>query len=178
MFDQSVMAEGLGQAAQEERRASMRGPSPDGLGGSPDGLGAYVRPEPGDANYPYPQPTASSPYPPPLERGPEYGPMAGEIDFIEPDDTSTGAATRSAGFTLLFVAMLTGVGYAIKGGLGAASGLLLGAGIANGYRAQKWWDSGEPSEKHEAIVSAVFAAGELAAGGYVAYKAYQSGERR
>jgi hypothetical protein len=95
---------------------------------------------------------------------------------LEPDSTSSGAATRSAGFTLLFVALSTGVGYALKGGLGAAAGLLLSGGLANAYRAQKWFDSADPSEKHEAMVSSIFAAGELGAGAYVAYKAHQVGE--
>lgn len=164
MFDNSVVEEGLGQASVAEHRASLRG-------GSPDGLGAYATP---DYGFQRPQP------PPTPQPRPVYEPEAvgGEIDWIEPDDTSSGAATKSAGFTLLFVALFTGVGYAIKGGLGAASGLLIGAGIANGYRAQKWWDSGEPSEKHEAIVSAVFGVGEVAAGAYVGYKAFKSTENK
>ena len=103
--------------------------------------------------------------------------MAGELEFIEPDDTSSGAAARSAGFTLVFVALATGIGYAVRGGLGAATGLLLSGGVANSYRAQKWWGSPEPSEKHEAIVSAVFAAGELISGAYVGYKAFQQLKR-
>lgn len=163
MFDAAVVEEGLGQAATREHRRPA-------MAGTPDGLGAYVR---------APQQVA-----PPSEQYNQYqeeaeaGQLAGEIDFIEPDDTSTGSATKSAGFTLLFVALSTGLGYAIRGGFGAAAGLLLSAGVANGYRAQKWWSSPEPSEKHEAIVSSVFAAGELFAGIYVGYKAFQLGERR
>jgi hypothetical protein len=177
MFDHAVVEEGLGQAVKSERRYGIRG-TPDGLGASPDGLGAYIRPEMDDPNYPYPEPTASSPNPPPVAYGPEYDSVNGRVEFLEPDDTSAGAATRSAGFTLLFVALSTGVGYALKGGLGASAGLLLSAGLSNGYRAQKWWDTSDPSEKHEAIVSSVFAVGEVFAGGYVAYKAYQLGDRR
>lgn len=164
MFDNSVVEEGLGQASVAERRVSLRG-------GSPDGLGAYATPDYGF------QQSVQPPPPRPVYE-PEQEAVGGEIDWIEPDDTSSGAATKSAGFTLLFVAVMTGVGYAIKGGLGAASGLLLGAGIANGYRAQKWWDSGEPSEKHEAIVSAVFGVGEVAAGAYVGYKAFKAVEKK
>ncbi len=162
MFDAAVVEEGLGQAATREYRRPVSG--------SPDGLGAYVRAEPRQQ--------------PPSEQYNQYqeqdeaDQLAGEIDFIEPEDTSSGAATKSAGFTLLFVALSTGIGYAVKGGLGAAAGLLLSAGVANGYRAQKWWSSPEPSEKHESIVSAVFAAGEVFAGIYVGYKAFQMGERR
>jgi hypothetical protein len=102
--------------------------------------------------------------------------MHGEIDFLEPDSTSGGAATRSAGFTLLFVALATGIGYAWKGGLGAATGLLLAGGLSNLYRAQKWFEASDPSEKHEAIVSTVFAAGELGAGAYVGYQAHKLGK--
>lgn len=166
MFDTAVMNEGLGQAEAAMRRESGQGRA--------DGLGAYVVPEPGDAGYPNPMPTESSPYPPPVE----YGPVAGEVDFIEPDSTSSGAAARSAGLTLLFVALSTGVGYALRGGLGASAGLLLSAGIANGYRAQKWFDSPEPSEKHEAVVSTIFAVGEVGVGAYVAYKANEESKKK
>lgn len=172
MFDAAVVQEGLGQAQAQE-----------GFGASPDGLGAYVETMPGDANYPYPNPTESSPNPPPA--GMSYHassahqpmPMHGEIEFLEPESTSGGAATRSAGFTLLFVAIGTGIGYAWKGGLGAAAGLLLCGGAANAYRAQKWFEASDPSEKHEAIVSTVFAIGEVGAGAYVAYRAHKAGEK-
>lgn len=173
MFDVSVMKEGLGQAEAAHRRSAVHGPSPDGLG-------AYVEPAPEDANYPFPDPTDSSPNPPPISESyharAAYQPMHGEIDFLEPDNTSAGAATRSAGFTLLLVALTTGIGYAWKGGLGAATGLLVSAGAANIYRAQKWFEASDPSEKHEAIVSSVFAVGELGAGAYVGYQAYKLGE--
>lgn len=173
MFDGQVMNEGLGRAEEAMHRERGVGRRADGLGN--DGLGAYVVPEQGDAGYPYPQPTESSPYPPPVAG---YGPMAGEVDFIEPDSTSPGAAMRSAGFTLLFVALSTGVGYALRGGMGAAAGLLLSGGVANGYRAQKWFDSADPSEKHEAIVSTIFAVGEVGVGAYVAYRASQEPKRK
>lgn len=172
MFDNAVVSEGLGQAAVAENRAQVRGTSPDGLG-------AYVQAEPGDPGYPYPRPTASSPNPPPVRYAQPQEQLEGaQWDFLEPDTTSGGAAARSAGFTLLFVAVLTGVGYALKGGLGASAGLLLGAGAANAYRAQKWWDTADASEKHEAMVSTVFAVAEIGAGGYVAYKAFQSEGRK
>jgi len=105
-------------------------------------------------------------------------PMAGEIEFLEPEDTSDGAAMRSGGFTLLFVAVSTGIGYAWKGGFGAISGLLLSAGAANGYRAQKWFGSEDPSEKHESLVSSVFAAGEIFGGLFVGYQAMKQSEKR
>lgn len=170
MFDPNVVNEGVGQAAVAEHRASLQG--------SPDGLGAYVQPEPGDQygqGPMYPQ-ARQQQYMQPAHHPQQQ--MAGEIDFIEPDSTSDGAAVRSAGFTLLFVALGAGVGYALKGGLGACAGLLLCGGAANAYRAQKWFDSGEPSEKHEALVSTVFAVAEIGAGGYVAWKAIQANEKK
>ncbi len=51
--------------------------------------------------------------------------------------------------------------------------MISGAGF-NIYRAQKWWGSADPSEKHEAVVSALFGVVGLAAGGYTAFKAYES----
>ena len=179
MFDAGVMSEGVGRAETVSRREAMKN---QGFGASPDGLGAYVEPSPEDGNYPWANPTESSPNPPPVSQSyharaaHQPMPMHGEIDFLEPDNTSGGAATRSAGFTLLFVALSTGIGYAWKGGLGAATGLLLSGGLANLYRAQKWFESGDPSEKHEAVVSSVFAVGELGASAYVGYKAFQLGE--
>lgn len=151
---------------------------PSGTGGSPDGLGFA----PEDMANPDVGPTSD--FNAPVEGGNafepgysgdsfNYGATAGEFDFIEPEDTTPEAATRSAGFTLLFVALSTGVGYAAKGGMGAATGLLASGALANGYRAQKWWGSGVPTQKHEAIVSGVFAAGGLAAAGYIGYKAMQ-----
>ncbi len=97
-------------------------------------------------------------------------------DAMEPTDTSEPAAVRSAGFTALLIAACTGVGVAVGGPWGAAAGLLAAGALANGYRAQKWWDSAVPSEKHEAVVSGIFAAGTLGMGAYAAYKAYQEKE--
>jgi hypothetical protein len=150
----------------------------DGIGASPDGLGASPTPEEMANPSAGPQtdfniPRGGNAYEPGFQGPYPYGATAGEIDFFEPQDTSPEAASRSAGFTVLFVAVATGIGYAVKGGMGAATGMLLAGAAANGYRAQKWWGSPEPSQKHEAIVSGVFAAGGLAAGGYVGYKAMQ-----
>lgn len=159
MFDPQVAMEGMGR---------------DSVGdSSPDGLGAYAVPPSGS----YPQPTESSPNPP-MYYGPQ-GPqqMQGEVEFIEPEDTSDGAAMKSAGFTLLFVALSTGIGYAWKGGHGAISGLLLSAGTANAYRSQKWFSSEDPGEKHEAIVSGLFAAGEIFGGLFVGYHAMKRSDR-
>jgi hypothetical protein len=94
-------------------------------------------------------------------------------EAMEPHDVSSGAAVRSAGFTALLVAASVGLGVAAGGPWGAGAGLLLAGAVANGYRAQKWWDSAEASEKHEAVVSGVFAAGATGMGVYMAYKAYQ-----
>lgn len=104
-------------------------------------------------------------------------PLAGKIDFIEPEDTSPQAAVRSAGFTALTVAVAFGTGLALGGPWGGLSGILLSGSAFNGYRAQKWWGSADPSEKHEAVVSALFAAVGVASGGYTAYKAFQAKDR-
>lgn len=168
-------------------RASQAGGYSDGLGGSPDGLGAYAQtPEEmadpdigpanrdfGHANRDFNIPSGGNAYEPGEVAPYPYGATAGTIDMIEPEDTSPEAASRSAGFTVLLVALSTGIGYAAKGGLGAATGLLLSGALANGYRAQKWWNSEDPSEKHEAIVSGIFAAGGVVAGGYIGYRAMQ-----
>ena len=58
-------------------------------------------------------------------------------------------------------------------GPGVAGATLVGAS-ANLYRAQKMWGSDDPSEKHEAVVSAVFGALELAVAAYTGYKAFES----
>jgi len=173
MFDSGAANEGLGRSEQAfEEQAT---------GNSPDGLGAYVRPEAGD-NFSPQQPFQQQFQQQPVMQmpSPQYYPqqMAGELAFLEPEDTSDGAAMRSGGFTLLFVAVSTGIGYAWKGGFGAISGLLLSAGAANGYRAQKWFGSEDPSEKHEALVSSVFAAGEILGGLFVGYQAIQQSQKR
>jgi len=134
------------------------------MSGSPDGLGEYgPPPTPGETGLtPYPD----APFP--------QGDMAGTWAAIEPTDTSPASAMRSAGFTALFVTLAVGAGIALGGPWGAGSGLLLSGAAANVYRAQKWWGSSDPSEKQEAIVSAVFATFGIGLGGYMAYKAYEA----
>jgi len=79
-----------------------------------------------------------------------------------------------AGLTALVAAVAFGGGLALGGAWGSVSGIMLSGSAFNVYRAQKWWGSPDASEKHEAVVSAMFGAIGLAAGGYTAYKAYQS----
>lgn len=93
---------------------------------------------------------------------------------IEPKDTSSGAAVQSAGFTALLSAVSIGIGVATGGVLGAGAGLMLAGALANGYRAQKWINEQDAERRHEAVVSATFAIGELALGGYLAYRAYKA----
>lgn len=93
---------------------------------------------------------------------------------VEPKDTSSAAAVRSAGFTALLSAVSIGVGVAMAGPVGGAAGLMLAGALANGYRAQKWMNEQDPGRRHEAVVSATFAVGELALGSYLAYKAYKT----
>jgi len=127
--------------------------SPDGIGASPDGLGAHARP------------TGVGAY---------AVPMSGEVEWLEPHDTSPQAAVRTAGITALGAAIFFGGGLALGGPWGGVSGILLSGAGFNIYRAQKWWGSADPSEKHEAVVSALFGAVGIAAGGYTAYKAYDA----
>jgi hypothetical protein len=171
-----------GQAGYEDPTPALpggqaTGASPDGISG--DGMGNVQIPL---GNDPAPmQAAAGPPVPPgaaiiPTGRGGAMAPagMQGQTwDAMEPTDVSPAAAVRSAGFTALIVAASMGVGYAAGGPWGAGAGLLLAGAAANGYRAQKWWDSAEPSEKHEAVVSGVFSAGAVGMGVYMAYKAYQ-----
>jgi hypothetical protein len=100
--------------------------------------------------------------------------LQGPVDWVEPDDVSEQAALRSAGITALAVTLGGGVGLALGGGYGLVSGAMVVAGAANAYRAQKWWSSDDPSEKHEAVVSAMMAVVNLGLFGYTAYKAYTS----
>lgn len=139
-------------------------PALEGTSGSPDGLGAYAQPLP-DAPRGQRHMTMQP-------MGSNVQGMDGAWDFIEPDDVSATSAMRSAGFTALFATVALGAGIAIGGPWGAGAGVLLAGATVNGYRAQKWWGSPDPSEKHEAVVSAVFAAFGVGLGGYMAYKAY------
>lgn len=123
---------------------------------SPDGLGAILV-EPG-MHARAPQVPTTQYYPAPIQ------------GFPEPDDTSMQAALQSAGFTALLVALTTGVGFAWAKGWGAAAGLTIGAGVANGYRAAKYMNAPEPNIRHEAVVSATVGVGELAGAVYFLYK--------
>ncbi len=139
------------------------------LQGSPDGIGAYATPTPE-------MPAAARAREVAMSGGASIVPSGtdGTWDFIEPDDVSGESAVRSAGFTALFATLALGTGIAIGGPWGAGAGVLLAGAAVNGYRAQKWWGSAEPSEKHEAVVSAVFAVFGVGVGGYMAYKAYHA----
>jgi hypothetical protein len=175
------------EAEQSSYEEPPRGlPAPGGMGGSPDGIS-------GDGSGNFTGPTAVTgsgsgymPLPPEatqgaviVPHGQSYGPgpggpMAGQTwQGMEPADTSGSGALRSAGFTALLLAAGVGGGVAVGGAWGAAAGFLLASALANGYRAQKWLDSEQPSQKHEAVVSGVFAAGAVGAGIWAAYKAYQ-----
>jgi hypothetical protein len=134
-----------------------------GMGGpSPDGLGAMRT---------IPQQSTVRYHPSPLEMQPM---PVGMTLPIEPKDTSSGAAVQSAGFTALLSAIAIGLGVATGGAYGAGAGLMLAGALANGYRAQKWINEQDAERRHEAVVSATFAVGELALGGYLAYKAYKA----
>jgi hypothetical protein len=102
-----------------------------------------------------------------MAEGGGYYPYEG----IEPEDTSPEAAGRSAGLTALFVAGSIGLGYAIGGWKGAVAGGVLSGAVANGYRAQKNFSSADPDQKHEAVVSSVFAVSGLGLGAFVVYEA-------
>lgn len=141
----------------------------------------------GSGNYQAPQQQAQGPQIPPgaivipTDAGSGMAPpgypgvqqMQGPWAPLEPTDTSQAAAVRSAGITALLAAGSFGAGIAAAGPLGGAAGILLASGLANGYRAQKWWGSPDPSEKHEAVVSSVFGLAALGIGAYLAYRAYQ-----
>lgn len=145
--------------------------SPPALQGSPDGIGAYAEPthDGGGGVRTREVATVGS-----VGDMVHAGSMQGTWDFVEPDDVSSQSALRSAGFTALFATLALGTGIAIGGPWGAGAGVLLAGAAVNGYRAQKWWGSAEPSEKHEAVVSAVFAVFGVGVGGYMAYKAYHA----
>ncbi len=142
--------------------------APAGMSGapSPDGLGAYARPLPEGL------PTA---YPQSVEPGAGVPMGQWQMPF-EPMDVSPEAAVRSAGMATLAAAVSFGAGLAIGGWKGGIAGLLLSGGAFNLYRAQKWWGSADPGEKHEAVVSSIMGAAGIAGGGYAAYKAYSERE--
>lgn len=144
-------------------------PSGAMAGNSPDGIGAYARPV--DDGVLRLKTTNGGVQHMPMGPG---GAVSGQWDFIEPTDASPDSAARSAGFTALFATGAVGAGIAIGGPWGAGAGLLLAGSAANIYRAQKWWGSNDPGDKHEAVVSAVFGALGIAVGGYMAYKAYEA----
>ena len=135
------------------------------MGATPDGLGARVT-SPMTGTGEYFQPAAG------MGAGPDG--MGGEIAFLEPVDASPSAALQSAGITTLVAALFFGGGLALGGPWGAMSGIMLSGSGFNIYRAQKWWGSADPSEKHEAVVSAVFGTITIAAGAYAGYQAYQA----
>ncbi len=130
----------------------------EAVSGSPDGLGATAVP-------------LHTSGPPAFHPG---HPMHGKIEFLEPADASPQAALRTAGLTALAASVAFGFGLAVGGPWGGMSGVLLSGSAFNVYRSQKWWGSADASEKHEAVVSALFGAIGIAAGGYSAYRAYQS----
>lgn len=166
VFDNVPLEHRPDVASTSHAAASGVGASPDGLGGSPDGLGAHAVPVPqqrGVGEYF----SSTGAYAKPVQ-------MAGEVEWLEPQDASPQAALRSAGITALAAAVMFGGGLALGGPWGGMSGILLSGSGFNVYRAQKWWGSADASEKHEAVVSAFFAAIGLAAGGYAAYKAYDA----
>jgi len=151
-----------------EHRPDAGTPVP--MGASPDGLG---RAGPGAAGMgEYFHPTA----PQAQAAGMGYAPggMSGELAFLERPDASPAAALTTAGITSLIAASAFGIGLALGGPWGGVSGVLLSGAAFNGYRAQKWWGSPDASEKGEAVVSAIFSAIGIAAGGYTAYQGYKA----
>lgn len=128
------------------------------------------------------RPDMSQPSPEPVTTGMHGAPspdglgmsMQGEIPFLEPPDASPQAALRTAGITSLVAAVAFGGGLALGGPWGGMSGIMLSGSAFNVYRAQKWWGSADASEKSEAVVSALFGAIGVIAGGYAGYRAYQA----
>jgi len=131
-------------------------------GASPDGIGAYMSNPSGEVI----SQTPTTHYWP--------QPVGAELPFLEPQDTSGQATMQSAGFTALLVAVTTGLGFAWGKGWGAVGGLLAGATLANGYRAQKWINDADPGRRHEAVVSATVGIAQAVGGGYALWKASQS----
>jgi len=132
--------------------------------GGPIATGAWATPVPGQP--PPPPGTAVIP----LGDSGYYESVRG----IEPTDTTPEAALRSAGLTAVFVALSAGVGYAVAGWKGMVAGGLISGAVANGYRAQKNFGSNVPDQKHEAVVSGVFAAAGLGLGAFMVYKAAEA----
>jgi len=164
VFENVPMSDRPDVASTAPVQQSSMGASPDGLGAAPrprghvmSGTGAFATPVEGMGAYAHP-----------------VDGMGGELQWLEPTDASPQAALRTAGITALAAAVFFGGGLALGGPWGGTSGILLSGTGFNIYRAQKWWGSADPSEKSEAVVSAIFAAIGLAAGGYAAYKAYDS----
>lgn len=158
------------------------GASPDGLGASPDGMGAFPR-RPMTGMGAFARPVPSQHYPvtgtgafaqPVHGTGEYFAGTGGQAEWLEPRDASPQAALRTAGITALAAAVFFGGGLALGGPWGGFSGILLSGSGFNIYRAQKWWGSADASEKYEAVVSAFFGVIGIAAGGYAAYKAYES----
>jgi len=138
------------QLQQPQPPAQALTPALPGMGASPDGIGDF------------------------WGFGSQSGAFGAAFPALEPTDTSTAAAARSAGFTMLATTGAIGAGIAAGGAWGGVAGGLLTGFATNAYRAQKWWGSNDPSEKHEAVVSGIMAITGLALGGFAAYKAYQS----
>lgn len=152
-----------------EHRPNGRPAAP--VGATPDGLGAYARPTSGTGEYFQPGPSAGAASGMGAYAVPTNG-MGGELAFLEPLDASPAAAMRTAGITALVAAVAFGSGLALGGAWGGVSGIMFSGSAFNIYRAQKWWGSPDASEKSEAVVSALFGAIGIAAGGYAGYKAY------
>jgi hypothetical protein len=166
-----------GAAEQQQQQQQQQQPTQVPL--LSDGRGNYqaaqVAQQPVEAAEQYAPGTAIIP----VDGKQPYAPqaaMAGPWQALEPGDASPEAGLRSAGFSALLVTAAVGTGIALGGAWGAAAGALLAGAAANGYRAQKWWGSTDPSQKHEAMVSSVFAAAGLGVGGWLVWKAAQ--ERR
>jgi hypothetical protein len=177
MFDEQNLyaniPEEYNQAPQQGQYANEAAvPALPPAGGSQipvDGTGAWATPAPGQQQA---QPGAAIIPVGDAGGGSMYYPQ--QMEQWEPEDTTPEAATRSAGITAVFVAAATGLGYALGGWKGAVAGGVLSGAVANGYRAQKNFGSTNPDQKHEAVVSSVFAVAGLGLGGYVAYKAYEA----
>jgi len=158
----------------------MFGSSPDGLGldamWSPQSIPQMpiteYEPTPGGVPPQLPG-GAAMPVPYPIHQLPPLPPgVSGyQSNLVEPRDTSPQAAVQSAGISALLLAVGVAAGAAAGGGWGAAGGLCIAAAAMNGYRAQKWMDSKQPGERHEAVVSATFAVFQVGGAGYFIYRA-------